>query len=229
MKRIVVLTGSGISAESGIATFRDSGGLWEGFDVMEVATPQAWNKNPKLVLEFYNMRRQDALEAAPNKAHLLLAKLEKEYDVKIITQNVDDLHERAGSNSILHLHGELFKARSTKNPNLIYPIKGSQLNLGDKCELDSQLRPHIVWFGEEVPEMINAIEIVQQADILEIIGTSMVVYPAAGLINHIRPNTPVYVVDPSAPEMDTRNVTFINKKATIGVEELYQILVSDQD
>lgn len=229
MKRIVVLTGSGISAESGLATFRDSGGLWEGFDVMEVATPQAWNKNPKLVLEFYNMRRQDAREAAPNKAHLLLAKLEKEYDVKIITQNVDDLHERAGSNSILHLHGELFKARSTKNPNLIYPIKGSQLNLGDKCELDSQLRPHIVWFGEEVPEMINAIEIVQQADILVIIGTSMVVYPAAGLINHIRPNTPVYVVDPGAPEMDTLNVTFINKKATIGVEELYQILVSDHN
>ena len=226
MKRLVVLTGAGISAESGIATFRDSGGLWEGYDVMEVATPQAWDKNPKLVLEFYNMRRKDALEASPNNAHILLAKLEEHYEVKIITQNVDNLHERANSTNILHLHGELFKARSTTDPTLIYTINGGELNLGDNCEHNSQLRPHIVWFGEEVPEMINAIEIVQKADILLIIGTSMVVYPAAGLINHIRPKTPIYVVDPGKPEMDTNNLTFINKKATIGVAEVYQQLVN---
>lgn len=225
MKRIVVLTGSGISAESGISTFRDAGGLWEGYDVMEVATPQAWDNNPTLVLDFYNMRRKDALKASPNEAHKILVQLELYFDVKIITQNVDNLHERAGSKNVLHLHGELFKARSTQNPNLIYNINKDELNIGDTCGLNSQLRPHIVWFGEEVPEMINAAEIVQKADILVIIGTSMVVYPAAGLINYIRPNTPIYVIDPGNPDMDTDSVTFINKKATTGAQELFQLLI----
>ncbi len=222
MKQLVVLTGAGISAESGIATFRDSGGLWEGYDVMEVATPQAWKNNQELVLNFYNMRRKDALKAKPNAAHKTLVKLEQHFNVSIITQNVDDLHERAGSKNVLHLHGKLSKARSTKDSNLIYPIKGSELNIGDTCELNSQLRPHIVWFGEEVPEMINAVEIVQKADILVIIGTSMVVYPAAGLINYIRPKTPIYVIDPGNPEMDKGNVTFIHKKASTGIQELYK-------
>ncbi len=224
MKRLVVLTGAGISAESGIATFRDSGGLWEGYDVMEVATPKAWKANRKLVLNFYNMRRKDALKANPNKAHQLLVTLEKHYEVRIITQNVDNLHERAGSTHVLHLHGELFKARSTQKASLIYPIDGSELNAGDKCELGSQLRPHIVWFGEEVPEMVNAVKIVQKADILVIIGTSMVVYPAAGLIDYIRSKTPIYVIDPGNPDMNTDSVTFINKKATEGVQELYNLL-----
>jgi len=224
MKRIVVLTGAGVSAESGIATFRDAGGLWEGYDVMEVATPQAWEKDPALVLKFYNMRRKDALKAKPNAAHKTLVQLEQSFDVKIITQNVDNLHERAGSHFVLHLHGELFKSRSTKNPNLVYEMQSAELNLGDHCELNSQLRPHIVWFGEEVPEMINAVEIVQKADILIIIGTSMVVYPAAGLINYIRPKTPIYVIDPGNPEMDTDQVTFINKKATEGSKDLLKLL-----
>lgn len=227
MKRLVVLSGAGISAESGIATFRDSGGLWEGYDVMEVATPQAWEKDQKLVLDFYNMRRKDALKAAPNKAHQLLVLLEKHFDVRIITQNVDNLHERAGSAKVLHLHGELFKARSTKNADLIYSIEGEELNLGDLCELNSQLRPHIVWFGEEVPNMLKAIEVVQKADILVIIGTSMVVYPAAGLINYIKPKTPIFVVDPGNPEMNIIGTTFINKNATKGVQELYNLLVDN--
>lgn len=224
MDRIVVLTGAGISAESGIATFRDSGGLWEGYDVMEVATPQAWDNNPQLVLEFYNMRRKDVLKSLPNKAHTILVQLEEHFDVSIITQNIDNLHERAGSKQVLHLHGEIFKSHSTKNPHLIYPIKGAELNIGDYCELNSQLRPHIVWFGEEVPEMVKAIEIVQKADILVIIGTSMVVYPAAGLIDYIHSKTPIYVIDPGQPEMNTSNVTFINKKATAGTQELYDLL-----
>jgi NAD-dependent protein deacetylase/lipoamidase len=227
MKRIVVLTGAGISAESGISTFRDKGGLWEGYDVMEVATPEAWDRNPTLVLEFYNMRRLDVLKAEPNSAHEALVHLEKYFDVRIITQNVDNLHERAGSKKVLHLHGELFKARSTKNSKLIYQLDGAELVLGDTCELNSQLRPHIVWFGEEVPEMINAIEIVQKADIMVIIGTSMVVYPAAGLINYINSKTPIYVIDPGKPEMDTDTVTFINKKATVGTQELFKLLTSE--
>ena len=224
MKRIVVLTGAGISAESGISTFRDAGGLWDGHDVMEVATPEAWKNDPILVLKFYNMRRKDALKAEPNAAHKILVQLEQSFDVRIITQNVDNLHERAGSKHVLHLHGELFKSRSTEDPNLVYQMQSADLNMGDTCELNSQLRPHIVWFGEEVPEMINAVEIVQKADILVIIGTSMVVYPAAGLINYIRPKTPIYVIDPGSPEMDTDNVTFINKKATEGTLDLLKLL-----
>ena len=228
MKRVVVLTGAGISAESGIATFRDAGGLWEGHDAMEVATPEAWDRDPALVLKFYNMRRKDALKAEPNAAHKILVQLEQEFDVRIITQNIDNLHERAGSKHVLHLHGELFKSRSTKDPNLVFDMQSTELNLGDRCELNSQLRPHIVWFGEEVPEMINAVEIIQKADILIIIGTSMVVYPAAGLIHYIRPKTPIYVIDPGNPEMDTNNVTFINKKATEGAQDLLKLLSTQQ-
>ena len=226
MKRLVVLTGAGISAESGLATFRDSGGLWEGYNVMEVATPQAWANNPSLVLDFYNMRRKDALKAQPNQAHSLLAKLETHFDVQIITQNVDNLHERAGSTHVMHLHGELIKAQSTKDPRRIYPILGTELNIGDTCELGAQLRPHIVWFGEEVPKFIDAIQIVQKADVLAIIGTSMVVYPAAGLINYAPSSTPIYVIDPGTPEFNNSKVHFINEKATTGTQKLWDKILS---
>ena len=190
MKHIVVISGAGISAESGLKTFRDSNGLWEGHDVMEVATPLGFKNNPELVLEFYNQRRRQLLEVHPNFAHKTLAELEKIYKVSIITQNVDDLHERAGSSSVLHLHGELFKVRSTKNENNIQSWR-KDLFLGDLCKDGFQLRPHIVWFGEDVPLMLNAISICQKADILIIVGTSMQVYPAASLINYVPSNTKV--------------------------------------
>jgi NAD-dependent deacetylase len=195
MKKIVVLSGAGISAESGIKTFRDADGLWEGHDIMEVASPIGWNKNPTLVLDFYNKRRAQLLTVQPNKAHEILAELEKQFNVHIITQNVDDLHERAGSSSILHLHGELLKVRSVTNEKNIMQWK-TDLNLGD-CDADgNQLRPHIVWFGEAVPLIEKAIEIVESADILIIIGTSLQVYPAAGLMNYVNQNVPVYYIDP---------------------------------
>lgn len=195
MKKIVVLSGAGISAESGIKTFRDADGLWEGHDIMEVASPIGWNKNPTLVLDFYNKRRAQLLTVQPNKAHEILAELEKQFNVHIITQNVDDLHERAGSSSILHLHGELLKVRSVSNEKNIMQWK-TDLNLGD-CDADgNQLRPHIVWFGEAVPLIEKAIEIVESADILIIIGTSLQVYPAAGLMNYVNQNVPVYYIDP---------------------------------
>lgn len=203
-KRLVILTGAGISAESGIATFRDAGGLWEGYKIEDVATPEAWRKDKALVLDFYNQRRKAAINAQPNAAHLACVALEEAYEVTIITQNVDNLHERAGSSNILHLHGELFKARSTANAKLIYDIDGWELNLGDKCELGSQLRPHIVWFGEAVPMMDNATRITQQADILMVVGTSLQVYPAAGLVNEVRADTIVYVIDPNLPTMKSR-------------------------
>jgi NAD-dependent deacetylase len=195
MKKIVVLTGAGISAESGIKTFRDADGLWEGHDIMEVASPIGWNKNPTLVLDFYNKRRAQLLTVQPNKAHEILAELEKQFNVHIITQNVDDLHERAGSSSVLHLHGELLKVRSIANKKNIMHWK-TDLNLGDCDEKGNQLRPHIVWFGEAVPLIEKAIEIVETADILVIIGTSLQVYPAAGLMNHVNQNVPVYYIDP---------------------------------
>lgn len=195
MKKIVVLSGAGISAESGIKTFRDADGLWEGHDIMEVASPIGWNKNPTLVLDFYNKRRAQLLTVQPNKAHEILAELEKQFNVHIITQNVDDLHERAGSSSILHLHGELLKVRSVSNEKNIMQWK-TDLNLGD-CDADgNQLRPHIVWFGEAVPLIEKAIEIVESADILIIIGTSLQVYPAAGLMNYVSQNVPVFYIDP---------------------------------
>jgi len=201
MKKVVVLTGAGISAESGIKTFRDADGLWEGHDVMEVASPQGFAKNPALVLDFYNQRRRQLFKVNPNIAHQSLVTLENHFDVHIITQNVDDLHERAGSAKVLHLHGELLKARSMGNEKDI-KIWKKDLNQGDFCQNGHQLRPHIVWFGEQVPELENAIEITQQADLLIIIGTSMQVYPAASLIDFIKPNTPIYFIDPK-PNVNT--------------------------
>lgn len=224
MSKIVVLTGAGISAESGIKTFRDAGGLWEGHDVMEVASPEGWRKNSALVLDFYNQRRKQLLEVLPNKAHYFLAGLEKEHEVHIITQNVDDLHERAGSTHVLHLHGELLKARSTKNPGLVYPWT-KDLCLGDLCEEKSQLRPHIVWFGEDVPLMEEAIEICLTADIFIIIGTSMQVYPAAGLIQFAPAGIPVFFIDPKpAVPGNYPNLRIIAEKAVTGVAILDKYL-----
>lgn len=224
MSKIVVLTGAGISAESGIKTFRDAGGLWEGHDVMEVASPEGWRNNTALVLDFYNQRRRQLLEVLPNKAHYFLAGLEKDHEVHIITQNVDDLHERAGSTKVLHLHGELLKVRSTKNPGLVYPWTGD-LTLGDLCENNNQLRPHIVWFGEDVPLMDQAIEICLQADIFIIIGTSMQVYPAAGLIQYAPAGIPVFFIDPKPTVPGNYpNLRIIAEKAVNGVEILNKYL-----
>lgn len=200
MKKLVVLTGAGISAESGISTFRDSGGLWEGHDVMEVASPEGWRKNRELVLDFYNQRRKQALHCLPNEAHLELARLEEQFDVTIVTQNVDHLHEKAGSKKIIHLHGELFKSRSTLDPDLVYEMESWELKLGDKCEKGSQLRPHIVWFGEMVPMMEPAIEAALEADIFAVIGTSMLVYPAAGLIQYTSKSIPKFIIDVKIPQ-----------------------------
>lgn len=225
MKNIVVLTGAGMSAESSLKTFRDAGGLWEGHDVMQVASPEGWRANKELVLDFYNQRRSQLFSVKPNEGHLGLADLEKDFKVKIITQNVDDLHERAGSSSIMHLHGELLKVRSTKNENDILDWK-DDLVLGDMCEKGYQLRPHIVWFGEQVPLLPKAAEEVQKADILVIIGTSMQVYPAASLIHYFIPGSPIYFIDPN-PSIDENafpNLTIIPKTATEGVQELKELL-----
>lgn len=220
MANIVVLTGAGISAESGINTFRDSGGLWEGHDIMEVASPQGWANNPELVLDFYNKRRKQAYDCTPNKAHLLLAELENRHTITIITQNVDDLHEKAGSTNVIHLHGELSKVRSSIDESIVYDIGGKSIELGDTCDKNSQLRPHIVWFGEAVPMMDTAIEITSKADVFLVIGTSLAVYPAAGLLEYTNPTTPIYVIDPNKPELlSNKNITFIEEKATVGVEE----------
>ncbi len=223
MKRVVVLTGAGMSAESGINTFRDADGLWEGHDVMAVASPEGWLKDQELVLDFYNQRRKQLLEVHPNNGHKLLAKLQETHQINIVTQNVDDLHERAGSQNVLHLHGELRKVRSTLNEELVYRWK-DDLNQGDLCELNSQLRPHIVWFGEAVPMLEKAIEITASADILLIIGTSMQVYPAASLINYIKSGTPIYFIDPK-PVINAsayENLTIIPQKATLGMEKFMQ-------
>lgn len=227
MKKLVVLTGAGISAESGIKTFRDSDGLWEGHNVMEVASPEGYAKNPELVLDFYNQRRKQLLEVSPNKAHLNLVELEKYFDVDIITQNVDDLHERAGSKKVLHLHGELLKVRSSIDENIILDWS-KDLILGDLCSKNSQLRPHIVWFGEMVPMLDTAIEITEQADILVIIGTSMQVYPAASLINFIQQNIPIYFIDPkpSVNENGFNNLKIIKDIASCGTIELIKLLKS---
>lgn len=221
MKKLVVLTGAGISAESGIATFRDSGGLWEGYKVEEVATPEGWAKNPSMVLEFYNQRRKKALEVKPNRGHEILAELENHFDVTVVTQNVDNLHERAGSTKVIHLHGSLFESRSTVDENLIYPINGWQLNIGDVCEKGSQLRPNIVWFGELVPMMDVAGHYASQADFFLVVGTSMVVYPAAGLIHYVPIESPKFVVDPKLPDVSSiPYVTMIQDKASTGMEKL---------
>ncbi|MCX6226900.1 MAG: NAD-dependent deacylase [Bacteroidia bacterium] len=226
MKNIVVLTGAGISAESGLKTFREMGGLWEEYDISEVATPEAWKRNPELVLRFYNERRKALLGAVPNAGHYGLVELERFFKVRIITQNVDDLHERAGSTNILHLHGELRKSRSTTHPQLVYDIDGWELNWGDRCEKGSQLRPHIVWFGEAVPNIQIAVQDAEQADIFMIIGTSMQVYPAAGLIDYVPRHVPVYLIDPNETAIGGhRKVEFIRMKAGEGVTEVIRLLV----
>lgn len=223
MKHIVVLTGAGISAESGIKTFRDADGLWEGHDVMEVASPEGFARNPELVLNFYNERRKQLKDVEPNQAHKDLAALETDYKVTIVTQNVDDLHERAGSTDVLHLHGELRKIRSTGNPNDI-KTWAEDIYLGDTCDKGYQLRPHIVWFGEAVPEIETAIKICYTADILIIIGTSMQVYPAASLIDYVQPDTPMYYIDPKPAIRSGGKITVIAKSATEGTKELISIL-----
>jgi len=224
MKKLVVLTGAGMSAESGINTFRDADGLWEGHNVMDVASPEGWYRDQDLVLDFYNQRRKQLLEVKPNYGHELLAQLQSTHQVKIVTQNVDDLHERAGSKHVLHLHGELRKVRSTLNEDLVYSWE-DDLNKGDLCELNSQLRPHIVWFGEAVPMLEKAIEVTAKADVLLIIGTSMQVYPAASLINYIKSEVPIYFIDPK-PAINAsafENLTIIPEKATIGMEKFLRI------
>jgi NAD-dependent deacetylase len=227
-KKLVVLTGAGISAESGIPTFRDSNGLWEGYDVMEVATPEGWQKNPALVLDFYNQRRKRALEVKPNAGHEILAELESYFDVVIVTQNVDNLHERAGSSKVIHLHGSLFESRSTADETLIYPIAGWELNAGDKCEKGSQLRPNIVWFGEMVPLMEVAAVQASKADIFLVVGTSMVVYPAAGLIDYVPYETLKYVVDPNIPDIRPMPyLTTIADKASTGMKKIKDLLLKD--
>ena len=224
-KKLVVLTGAGISAESGLRTFRDSDGLWEGYQVEDVATPRAWRKNPQLVLDFYNYRRKDVLAAQPNAAHFGLAGLENDFDVTIITQNIDDLHERGGSTNVLHLHGEIFKMRSERNEQLIYDIKGD-IMLGDNAADGAQLRPNIVWFEEAVPMIEAAIPVVQQADFFAVVGTSLVVYPAAGLITVANNAIPKFIVDKKIPYTSAvLNVTAIEKPATEGVKELREILL----
>ncbi len=221
MKHLVALTGAGISAESGLKTFRDSDGMWENYNVMEVASYEGWLKNKKLVLEFYNQRRRQLKEAKPNAAHIGLVELEKFFKVSIITQNVDDLHEKAGSKNILHLHGELTKARSTKDPSYIIDIGYNDIRLGDLCPTCSQLRPNIVWFGEAVPAFSDAVEIVRSADIFVIIGTSMIVYPAAGLIDYVPENAEIYIIDPKPiPVQNRKNLFFIQEVASKGIEVL---------
>lgn len=228
MKKIVVLTGAGISAESGLSTFRDNNGLWNNYKVEEVATPEAWESNMELVLEFYNQRRKQLHEVEPNAAHKALAKLESKYEVDIITQNIDDLHERGGSTRVLHLHGELKKVRSTLDPELIYDLEGWELKKGDLCEQGHQLRPHVVWFGEPVPYILNAAELATQADILIVIGTSLVVYPAAGLIHYVHAESPKYLIDPkAAPVIMIDNLELINKKAVEGVPDLVERLLNE--
>jgi NAD-dependent deacetylase len=224
--KLVVFTGAGVSAESGIKTFRDSDGLWEEYNIEEVATPQAWQKNQTLVLDFYNKRRKQVLNAQPNEAHLSLVKLEKKFDVQIITQNIDDLHERAGSQKVLHLHGEIRKSRSTVDPSLIYPIHGPDLHLGDTCEKGSQLRPHIVWFGELVPAMEMAYYHAEKADLFLVIGTSLAVYPAAGIIDYAPPAIPKYLIDPADVNVShVRNLKVIKEKAASGVSKLVEELL----
>ena len=219
MKHIVILSGAGMSAESGLKTFRDSNGLWEGHDVMEVASPQGFEKNPALVLEFYNQRRRQLLEVEPNLAHLALVEMEKKHKVSIVTQNVDDLHERAGSSSVLHLHGELFKVRSTYDSSDVQEWK-KDLSLGDLCQKGHQLRPHIVWFGEEVPAIPKAISICQSADVLIIIGTSMQVYPAASLMNYVDARTKVYYIDPNPAAIQNEQVIVIPEAASTGISKV---------
>lgn len=226
MKKIIVLTGAGVSEESGLQTFRGSGGLWEEYEISEVATPEAWTRNPSLVLEFYNKRRKQSIETSPNPAHYALVELEKKYDVNIITQNIDDLHEKAGSEKVLHLHGEITKSQSSKDPKLVYDIKGWKLDIGEKCEKSSQLRPYIVWFGEPVPNITVASEMTEKADILIIIGTSLNVYPAAGLADCAEESIPKYIIDPNdCNTIGIKNIKHIKEKAGVGVPMLVRELL----
>ncbi|NOU17065.1 MAG: NAD-dependent deacylase [Bacteroidales bacterium] len=226
--KLVVLTGAGISAESGIRTFRDMGGLWEEYDIMEVASYDGWVQNPDLVLNFYNDRRKQLKNAMPNRGHIALAEAEKYFDVHIITQNVDNLHERAGSTKILHLHGELTKVESTLDSSIVHDIGYTDLKLGDKCEKGSQLRPHIVWFGEPVPAMVDAMQITRQAEIFAIVGTSLNVYPAAGLLGYVSKNTPVYLIDPNDVTVQSRQtIHYIKENASVGVEKMLKLILKE--
>lgn len=228
MKTLAVLTGAGMSADSGLATFRDSGGLWEGFNIEEVATVEGWQRNPKQVLEFYNNRREQAANAEPNEGHLAIAELEQHFDVKVITQNVDDLHERAGSTDVLHLHGMLKEARSSKDPDLVIDIGDKPIRLGDLANDGNQLRPNVVWFGEPVPNISKSADIVANADLLLIVGTSLAVYPAAGLINYAKNAIPKYIVDPSIPEtILPEDWNHIPMPASTGVPKLKNKLIKN--
>lgn len=225
-ENIVILTGAGISAESGLKTFRDSDGLWEGYNIEDVATPDAWRRNPALVQQFYNERRKSVLEAKPNAAHYALARLEEKYKVTIITQNIDDLHERGGSTHVVHLHGIITRSQSSINPSLTYPIDGWEIKMGERCELGSQLRAHVVWFGEDVPMITTAARICQDADIFILVGSSLAVYPAAGLINYVPRGTPKYIVDPKIPYISNEDHFIrIEEKASVGVPGLVDKLL----
>lgn len=225
-KKLVVLSGAGMSAESGIPTFRGADGLWEGHRIEDVASPEGWARDRALVLEFYNLRRKAVMEASPNAGHEILAELELDFDVTIVTQNIDDLHERAGSSNVVHLHGEIRKVRSTVNPNLVHELEGWELKEGDKCAEGSQLRPHIVWFGEAVPMIEVAADIVSQADILTIVGTSMAVYPAAGLVHFSAEQAQKFMIDPNLPDVQgISNLHGIPNVATKGLEEFRNIVL----
>lgn len=224
-KKLVVFTGAGISAESGLRTFRDTDGLWEGYNVYDVATPEAWRKNPVLVQDFYNERRKQVLAAAPNEAHSALAALEADYDVQIITQNVDDLHERAGSSKVTHLHGIITRSQSDGDPGLTYPIAGWELKMGDLCELGTQLRAHVVWFGEPVPMIEEAAKICSSAEIFVLVGSSLAVYPAAGLIDFVPAQSPIYIIDPVIPKVkNNHQLIKIEKRAVEGMRDLMALL-----
>lgn len=228
-KQITILSGAGISAESGISTFRDANGLWENHRIEDVATPEAWHRNPALVLEFYNLRRKQLFEVEPNAAHLAITKLQAQFRVEVITQNVDDLHERAGNTNVLHLHGQLKQVRSTGYPETVYDLDGWELLVGDVCENGHQLRPHIVWFGEEVPNLPVAAQIVSEADAVIIVGTSLNVYPAAGLYQYAKPNTPIWIIDPKTNELYyPDSITPINEKAGAALPRLVDSLLKGE-
>lgn len=228
MKKVIVLTGAGMSADSGLGTFRDSGGLWEEHDIYDVATPEGFRRNPEMVLRFYNERRRTVHEAEPHAGHKALARLEEHFDVTIVTQNIDNLHERAGSTDVLHLHGEITKVRSVEDPSLVYDIGGDPIEVGDTAEDGAQLRPHVVWFGEMVPNMEQAAEVVPKADLLVVIGTSLVVFPAAGLVDLVNQSTPRFVVDPSQPEINLEGWEHIAKRAETGTPELVERLIENE-
>lgn len=228
-KRITILSGAGISAESGISTFRDANGLWENHRIEDVATPQAWQRNPELVLEFYNLRRKQLFEVEPNAAHFAITELQQNFEVQVITQNVDDLHERAGNTNVLHLHGQLKQVRSTGYPYQVYDLDGWEILLGDKCEDGHQLRPHIVWFGEDVPNLPVAAQMVSESDAVIIVGTSLNVYPAAGLYQYARPDAPIWIIDPKANELVyPDSITPINEKAGAALPRLVQSFLNGE-